>query len=136
MNISSESAFGQGGSSASSAIDGEDSIFDRGLTDFMDGSPAGRQMQTYRTFDRSSTFTHNVHFALRKTHHIHFVRQGLPTVNGNHNGKTETGSSSHNSGHGTPTVPLSFSAVDLSEFKVTLGRNLRIIEIVFAHSWR
>ena len=41
MNISSESAFGQGGSSASSAIDGEDSIFDRGLTDFMDGSPAG-----------------------------------------------------------------------------------------------
>jgi len=79
MNISSESAFGQGGSSASSAIDGEDSIFDRGLTDFMDGSPAG-----------------------------------LPTVNGNHNGRTETGSSSHNSGHGTPTVPLSFSAVDLS----------------------
>ena len=41
MNISSESPFGQGGSSASSAIDGEDSIFDRGLTDFMDGSPAG-----------------------------------------------------------------------------------------------
>ena len=66
MNISSESAFGQGGSSASSAIDGEDSIFDRGLTDFMDGSPAGRQMLTYRTFDRSSTFTHNVHFALCK----------------------------------------------------------------------
>jgi len=79
MNISSESPFGQGGSSASSAIDGEDSIFDRGLTDFMDGSPAG-----------------------------------MPTVNGNHNGRTENGSSSHNSGHGTPTVPLSFSAVDLS----------------------
>jgi len=35
-------------------------------------------------------------------------------VNGNHNGRAETGSSSHNSGHETPTVPLSFSAVDLS----------------------
>ena len=41
MNLSSESAFGAGGSSASSAIDGEDSIFDRGLTDFMDGPAAG-----------------------------------------------------------------------------------------------
>lgn len=77
MNLSSESAFGQGGSSASSAIDGEDSIFDRGLTDFIDGPSMGH-----------------------------------PTVNGN--GRTENGSSSQNSGHGTPTVPLSFSAVDLS----------------------
>jgi len=79
MNLSSESAFGQGGSSASSAIDGEDSIFDRGLTDFMDGPAAG-----------------------------------LPTVNGTHNGRAEPGSGGQNSGRGTPTVPLSFSAVDLS----------------------
>lgn len=55
MNLSSESAFGQGGSSASSAIDGEDSIFDRGLTDFMDGSPAGSHGAGYPSNRSSNT---------------------------------------------------------------------------------
>lgn len=84
MNLSTESAYGPHGgeSSASSAIDGEDSIFDRGLADFLDGPPLG-QTNGNASFQRG-------------------------VVSGNGSSGQNTG------GRGTPTVPISFSAVDLS----------------------